>query len=62
VLEHWPWMRSLWESYVPGNALDVLVKDLRAVIAEATKRDVELPAAALALSRLLEESSPAAHA
>lgn len=63
VLEHWPWMRSLWESYEPGNALDILVKDLRAVVADAGDREVELPVTGLALSRLLAESGrPPDHA
>ena len=56
VLEHWPWMRSLWERYEPGNALDILVKDLRAVVTQGARREVELPVAALALSRLIAES------
>jgi 3-hydroxyisobutyrate dehydrogenase len=54
VLEHWPWMRSLWESYTQGNALDILVKDIRAVLAQAETREVELPVTRLAFSRLLE--------
>jgi 3-hydroxyisobutyrate dehydrogenase-like beta-hydroxyacid dehydrogenase len=54
VLEHWPWMRSLWESYEPGGSLDILVKDVRALLAEADTRKVELPVTALAFSRLLE--------
>ncbi len=59
VLDHWPWMRSLWEEYVPGNALDILLKDLRAVLDQAQERGVELPATAAALARLLAESGQA---
>jgi 3-hydroxyisobutyrate dehydrogenase-like beta-hydroxyacid dehydrogenase len=47
-------MRSLWEGYVPGNALDVLVKDLRAITEAASLRQAPLPVAAIALARLLE--------
>ena len=54
VLEHWEWMRSLWESYVPGNALDILIKDMRAVLAEAGRQGAELPVARLSFERLLE--------
>ena len=35
VLEHWPWMSSLWERYEPGNSLDILVKDIRGTLAQA---------------------------
>jgi 3-hydroxyisobutyrate dehydrogenase-like beta-hydroxyacid dehydrogenase len=54
ALDHWDWMRSLWEGYVPGNALDVLVKDLRAITEAASLRQAPLPVAAIALARLLE--------
>jgi 3-hydroxyisobutyrate dehydrogenase-like beta-hydroxyacid dehydrogenase len=54
VLVNWPWMRSLWEGYEPGNALDILVKDIRAVLEEAEAERVELPVTALAFARLLE--------
>ncbi len=55
VLAHWAWMRSLWQEYVPENALDILIKDLRAVVAAGAAQRVELPVSALALERLLEE-------
>jgi 3-hydroxyisobutyrate dehydrogenase-like beta-hydroxyacid dehydrogenase len=55
VLDHWEWMRSLWEQYLPGNALDILIKDLRATVEAAIQQRVEVPVSALALSRLLEE-------
>ena len=42
-LAHWDWMRSLWEEYEPDNALDILEKDLRAVLAAIAGRDVEMP-------------------
>jgi 3-hydroxyisobutyrate dehydrogenase-like beta-hydroxyacid dehydrogenase len=58
VLEHWPSLRGLWEAYVPGNALDILVKDLRAVIANADARGVAMPVAGHALSQLLDARGP----
>jgi 3-hydroxyisobutyrate dehydrogenase len=54
VLENWPWMRSLWEEHVPGNALDILIKDVRTVLAQTETRELELPVTAMAFSRLLE--------
>jgi 3-hydroxyisobutyrate dehydrogenase len=47
-------MRGLWERYTPGNALDILIKDIRAALAEADTRGLELPVTSLAFSRLLE--------
>ena len=58
VLEHWHFLRGLWESYVPGNALDILVKDLRAVLADADARGVAMPVAGHALSRLIDARGP----
>ena len=55
VLDHWEWMRSLWEEYEPGNALDILIKDLRATIEAGERQGVPLPSTALALERLLEQ-------
>ena len=55
VLEHWSWMTSLWEQYTPGNALDILVKDIRAVVAETGERGVDVPLTTLAFERLLGE-------
>ena len=57
VLDHWPWMRSLWEQYEPGNALDILIKDLRATIEAGDRQGVPLPSTALALQSLLREVS-----
>jgi putative dehydrogenase len=53
VLEHWDWMRSLWEGYEPGNGLDILIKDLRAVIDGAGARGADVPVSEVALSSLL---------
>ena len=55
VLLQWDWMRSLWERYEPGNALDILYKDMRALMDEASARRIPLPVAAVAFQRLLDE-------
>jgi 3-hydroxyisobutyrate dehydrogenase-like beta-hydroxyacid dehydrogenase len=52
VLEHWDWMRSLWERYEPGNGLDILIKDIRAVVASADTQRGELPVSMVALASL----------
>jgi len=52
VLEHWEWMRSLWEGYEPGNALDVLLKDMRALFAETHEQDHPAQVAEAAFARL----------
>jgi 3-hydroxyisobutyrate dehydrogenase-like beta-hydroxyacid dehydrogenase len=53
VLRHWDWMRSLWEGYEPGNGLDILIKDLRAVVEGAAARGAEVPVSEVALAALL---------
>jgi 3-hydroxyisobutyrate dehydrogenase-like beta-hydroxyacid dehydrogenase len=53
VLEHWDWMRSLWEQYESGNGLDILIKDIRAVVAGAETRAPAMPVSAVALASLL---------
>jgi 3-hydroxyisobutyrate dehydrogenase-like beta-hydroxyacid dehydrogenase len=54
VLRNWDWMRSLWEEYEPGNALDVLLKDLRALFRE----EHDSPVARAAFERLLAHWEP----
>lgn len=58
VLQHWDWMRSLWEGYEPGNALDVLLKDMRALFAETEARGHASPVAEAAYERLLAHWQP----
>jgi 3-hydroxyisobutyrate dehydrogenase-like beta-hydroxyacid dehydrogenase len=53
VLEHWDWMRSLWEQYESGNGLDILIKDIRAVVAGAETRAPAMPVSVVALASLL---------
>lgn len=52
VLEHWDWMRSLWEAYEPGSGLDILIKDLQATLDAGERKGLELPSTSLALDRL----------
>jgi 3-hydroxyisobutyrate dehydrogenase-like beta-hydroxyacid dehydrogenase len=54
VLEHWDWMRRLWEDYEPGNALDVLYKDMRALLDVSAADWSPLPVTAASFHRLLE--------
>lgn len=58
VLEHWDWMRSLWEQYEPGNGLDILIKDIRAVVAGAEEQRGGLPVSAVALASLERARMP----
>ena len=53
-LAHWDWMRSLWEEYEPESALDILDKDLRAVIAAVRERGADLPVTEATFARLTE--------
>lgn len=53
-LAHWDWMRSLWEEYEPESALDILDKDLKAVIAAVRERDADLPVTEATFARLTE--------
>ena len=53
VMRNWDWMRSLWEDYEPGNALDVLDKDMRALLDVAGRDWVSLPVAAASFQRLV---------
>ena len=51
-------MRSLWEGYQPGNALDVLTKDMRALFRETEDLTHGAPVAAAAFHRLLSFWEP----
>jgi 3-hydroxyisobutyrate dehydrogenase-like beta-hydroxyacid dehydrogenase len=53
-LAHWDWMRSLWEEYEPESALDILDKDLKAVIAAVRERGADLPVTEATFARLTE--------
>lgn len=53
-LAHWDWMRSLWEEYEPDNALDILDKDLKAVIAAVRERGADLPVTEATFARLTQ--------
>ncbi len=53
-LAHWDWMRSLWEDYEPENALDILDKDLKAVIAAVREREADMPVTEATFARLTD--------
>ena len=53
-LAHWDWMRSLWEDYEPENALDILDKDLKAVIRAVREREADMPVTEATFARLTE--------
>ncbi len=61
VLRNWSWMRALWERYESGNALDVLYKDMRALLDVAGSEWAPLPVASASFQRLLDHwrSQPA---
>jgi 3-hydroxyisobutyrate dehydrogenase len=53
-LANWDWMLSLWESYEPENALDILDKDLKAVMAAVRERGAEMPVTEATFTALTE--------
>ena len=53
-LAHWDWMRSLWEDYEPENALDILDKDLKAVMVAVRERGADMPVTEAPFIRLSE--------
>jgi 3-hydroxyisobutyrate dehydrogenase len=53
-LAHWDWMRSLWEDYEPENALDILDKDLKAVMVAVRERGADMPVTEATFARLSE--------
>lgn len=53
VVRNWDWMRELWEEYETGNALDVLYKDMRALLEVAASDWMPLPVASASFQRLL---------
>jgi 3-hydroxyisobutyrate dehydrogenase-like beta-hydroxyacid dehydrogenase len=52
IVDNWDWMCRLWETYERGNALDVLDKDLRALLDVAGREWLSLPVAAASFQRL----------
>lgn len=52
VTRNWPRVRGWWENYVPGEDLDILLKDLRAMLRDADERTVGLPVTALSFQRM----------
>ena len=53
---HWDLVLTWWRDYQPGEALDIIVKDMRSVLDDAAERRLTLPVAGLALQRLLSRA------
>jgi 3-hydroxyisobutyrate dehydrogenase-like beta-hydroxyacid dehydrogenase len=47
VVENWARVKPWWEHYVPGEDLDILLKDLRSVLRESDARTASMPVTAL---------------
>lgn len=47
VVENWTRVKPWWEHYVPGEDLDILLKDLRSVLRESDSRLASMPVTAL---------------
>ena len=52
VTRNWQRVRGWWEHYVPGEDLDIPLKDMRAMLREADERVVWLPVTALSFQRM----------
>jgi 3-hydroxyisobutyrate dehydrogenase-like beta-hydroxyacid dehydrogenase len=52
VTRNWQRVRGWWEHYVEGEDLDILLKDMRAMLREADERVVGLPVTALSFQRM----------
>jgi 3-hydroxyisobutyrate dehydrogenase-like beta-hydroxyacid dehydrogenase len=61
VARNWPRVRSWWEHYVRGEDLDILLKDMRAMLAESDQAELPLPVTALSF-QLMRDVWPAAAA
>ncbi|WP_141585282.1 NAD(P)-dependent oxidoreductase [Actinomadura sp. WMMA1423] len=48
VVDNWRRVKPWWEHYVPGEDLDILLKDMRSVQREADSGDFPMPVTALA--------------
>ena len=49
---NWETVLSWWRDYQPGEALGIIVKDMRSLLDDAAERHVPLPVAAVAFQRL----------
>ncbi|MET0134012.1 MAG: NAD(P)-dependent oxidoreductase [Kibdelosporangium sp.] len=59
VTANWARVKPWWEHYIPGEDLDILLKDLRSVLRESDTRTVPMPMAALTF-QLMRHVWPAA--
>jgi 3-hydroxyisobutyrate dehydrogenase-like beta-hydroxyacid dehydrogenase len=62
VTRNWRRVRGWWEHYVPGEDLDILLKDMRAMLREGDERVVGLPVTALSFQRMRHAWSEPPHA
>lgn len=54
VVQHWEDVRRWWAEYRPGTTLDIVKKDLRAIVGECVETDAPLPVTAACLQFLLD--------
>lgn len=54
VTENWDRVKPWWETYVPGEDLDILLKDLRSVLRGADAEVMSMPMSALTFQLLRE--------
>jgi 3-hydroxyisobutyrate dehydrogenase-like beta-hydroxyacid dehydrogenase len=52
VTQNWERIRGFWESYVPGNDLDIICKDLRSALKEGDEQELSMPVTAVAFQRI----------
>lgn len=53
VVQNWGLVSSWWERYAPGGTLDIVYKDLHAILDDAAEKRVSLPVTAVVFQRLL---------
>ncbi len=54
VVQHWEDVRRWWTEYRPGTTLDIVEKDLRAIVSESVESGARLPMTAACLQSLME--------
>lgn len=54
VVQHWEEVRRWWLEYRPGTTLDIVKKDLRAIVGECVETDAPLPMSASCLQLLMD--------
>ncbi len=54
VIQHWGDVKQWWAEYRPGATLDIVKKDLRAIVGECVESDAPLPMTAACLQFLMD--------